>query len=55
MSAVQRNRLYDNTARSLSESSPEIKLRHIRHCIKADPDYGNGVAIATGVAIWDAA
>ena len=29
----------------------DVKVRHIRHCYKADPDYGKGVAKALGIDI----
>ena len=29
----------------------DVKRRHIRHCYKADPEYGKGVAKALGIDI----
>jgi catalase len=29
----------------------EIKRRHIGNCLKADPEYGKGVAEALGLAL----
>ena len=29
----------------------EIKLRHIRNCLKADENYGRGIAQALGIAM----
>ena len=29
----------------------KVKRRHIRHCYKADPEYGKGVAKALGIDI----
>jgi catalase len=46
MSAGQRQALFDNTARSLAGVPEEIQQRHIGHCGKADPRYGDGVAEA---------
>lgn len=31
--------------------SEDVKRRHIRHCYKADPEYGEGVAKALGIDI----
>ena len=49
MSAVQKQALFENTARSLGGAPKEIQLRHIEHCMKADPAYGAGVAKALGI------
>jgi catalase len=35
-----------HTARSLGGAPRAIKVRHIGHCLKADPAYGQGVAEA---------
>jgi len=32
------------TARSIGGAPKEIRLRHIGNCLRADPDYGRGVA-----------
>ncbi len=29
----------------------EIQMRHIAHCLKADPGYGDGVAVALGITL----
>ena len=29
----------------------EIKLRHIRNCMKADANYGKGIAEALGISL----
>ena len=55
MSPAQQQLLFENTARSIGEVPPEIQLRHIRHCHKADPAYGEGVAGALGIAMSEAA
>ena len=46
MSGAQRQALFDNTARAIAEAPRDIRIRHIRHCLKADPAYGKGVADA---------
>jgi catalase len=51
MTAAQQQALFDNTARSLTDVPPEIQLRHIEHCLKADPAYGKGIADALSIAV----
>jgi len=46
MSDVQKQALFDNTARALDGVSDPIRKLHIEHCTKADPAYGQGVAAA---------
>lgn len=46
MSPAQQQALFDNTARSIEGASCETVLRHIEHCARADPSYGNGVEAA---------
>jgi catalase len=46
MSQAQKQALFDNTARELSNVSEPIRKLHIEHCTKADPAYGQGVAAA---------
>jgi catalase len=48
---AQRQALFDNTARSISGAPKDIQLRHIRHCLKADGAYGEGVAKALGIPV----
>ncbi len=43
--------LFANTARVLGDAPLDVKLRHIRNCLKADPAYGQGVADALGLAV----
>jgi catalase len=50
MDGDQRRLLFANTARAMGDSPPEIKLRHVDHCAKADPDYGRGVGEALGAS-----
>ena len=49
MSSSQQEMLFANTARSISDAPKEIQMRHIGNCLKADPDYGKGVAMALGI------
>lgn len=46
MTPVQKQALFDNTARAISGAADAIKQRHIDNCSKADPAYGAGVAKA---------
>ena len=46
MSPAQQQVLFDNTARSLTGVPEEIQQRHIKHCTKAAPEYGAGIALA---------
>jgi catalase len=43
--------LFGNTARAIADAPKEIKIRHIGNCMKADPDYGKGVAKAIGIPL----
>ena len=43
--------LFGNTARAIADAPKEIKIRHISNCMKADPDYGKGVAKAIGIPL----
>jgi catalase len=51
MSPEQQQVLFANTARSISEAPKEIQIRHINHCLKADPAYGKGVADALEISL----
>lgn len=53
MSPAQQKALFENTARSIGAAPQEIQLRHIGHCLKADPAYGKGVADALGIALGE--
>jgi catalase len=44
MSPTQQQALFENTARAMGDIPKEIKIRHIRNCLKADPAYGKGLA-----------
>ncbi|NEU31724.1 catalase [bacterium LRH843] len=49
MSKEQQHVLFENTARNMAGVKKHIQLRHIVHCYKADPLYGQGVAEALGI------
>jgi catalase len=51
MNTAQREALFGNTARSIGGAPREIQMRHIEHCLKADPAYGAGVAAALGIKL----
>jgi catalase len=51
MTPAQQQALFENTARSITGVPREIQIRHIGHCLKADPAYGKGVADALGIAL----
>lgn len=51
MDAEAQERLFGNTARAMGDAPREIKIRHIGHCLKADPAYGAGVAKALGIPL----
>lgn len=44
MSEEQKQVLFENTYRAMNGVTEEIKLKHIQHCLKADPKYGEGLA-----------
>jgi catalase len=49
MSPEQQQVLFENTARAMGDAPKEIKIRHIRNCMRADPAYGEGVGKALGI------
>ncbi len=51
MSPEQKEALFANTGRAMCCVPVEIKIRHIRNCMKADPAYGEGVAKALEVPL----
>lgn len=53
MSPEQQQQLFNNTAVSVGGASVEIQKRHIRNCLKADPNYGAGVAKALNIALCE--
>jgi catalase len=46
MESRARQRLFDNTARSMGDAPVAVKERHVANCMRADPAYGAGVAAA---------
>lgn len=50
MNDEQQQVLFENTARDMQGVERFIQIRHIVHCYKADPAYGQGVAEALGIA-----
>ncbi len=55
MTPEQQQVLFENTARSVGGADVEVQKRHIRHCLKADPAYGKGVADALNISLSDIA
>lgn len=51
MSDEQRQVLFANTARAIDGAPDFVKRRHIANCMKADPEYGRGIAEALGLAL----
>ena len=51
MTPAQQQVLVENTARSVGGADVEVQKRHIRHCRRADPAYGEGVAKALGIPL----
>ena len=51
MTPAQQQVLFENTARAMGDIPEEIKLRHIRNCMKADENYGKGVAKALNIPL----
>ncbi|MDD1776514.1 MAG: catalase [Candidatus Methanomethylicus sp.] len=49
MNDGQKNALFGNTARAMGDIPKMIKIRHIKNCLRADPEYGRGVAKALGI------
>ena len=49
MSKEQQQVLFENTARSVAAADIEVQKRHISNCLKADPQYGKGVADALSI------
>ncbi|CAM3164224.1 catalase [Filibacter tadaridae] len=53
MDDCQKKALFENTGRAMEGVPDPIKIKHIVHCYKADPAYGEGVAKATGISMSD--
>lgn len=49
MKPEQQEALFGNTARAMGDIPDMIKIRHIKNCLKADENYGKGVARALGI------
>lgn len=49
MTPEQRRVLCENTARAMGDAPDYVKMRHIRNCNAADPNYGEGVAKALNI------
>jgi catalase len=54
MDPKQQKALFENTARAMGDAPKQIKIRHIKNCLKADPAYGKGVAKALGISLDEA-
>jgi catalase len=50
MNPEQQQVLFENTGRAMGDAPNPIKMRHIKNCKKADPNYGRGVAEALGIS-----
>lgn len=55
MSPTQQQALFENTARAMDDAGLEVKHRHIGNCMRADPAYGAGVAVALVIPLSIAA
>ncbi len=53
MGAEKQKLLIANTAIDIAGASVEVKMRHIGHCLKADPAYGKGLAKALGIPLGE--
>ncbi|MBP7496488.1 MAG: catalase [Bacteroidales bacterium] len=53
MSKQQQQVLFENTARALGDAPLEIKIRHIKNCLNADENYGNGIAKELNISLSD--
>ena len=51
MSPDAQQRLFATTARSIGGASKEVQARHVAHCRKADPAYGESVAKELGISL----
>ena len=51
MTTEQKQILFDNTAASLGNAPKEIQLRHIVNCLRAEPEYGVGIAKALNISL----
>jgi catalase len=51
MKPEQQKALFENTARAMGDAPKEVKIRHICNCLKADKEYGQGVAKALDIKL----
>ena len=51
MSKEEQSDLFENTKRNMGDIPKEIKIKHIKNCLKADTEYGKGIANALGISI----
>jgi catalase len=54
MSPSEKERLFSNTKRNMGNIPKEIKIRHIKHCYLADPEYGKGIAKSLDIPLSEA-
>ncbi|MEA9392544.1 catalase [Acerihabitans sp. TG2] len=54
MSPQQKSQLLMNITRSMDSVSRDVQIRQVGHFLKADVDYGRGVADGLGIALSDA-
>lgn len=53
MSSAQQLVLCENTTRSMNGVTKEVKVRHIKNCMKADKAYGEGLAHLMNIALTE--
>lgn len=53
MTEEEQQLLFENTARAMGDAPDMIKIRHINNCMKADREYGIGLAKALGFSLDD--
>lgn len=51
MTKEEQNRLFENTAKAMTGVRTEIKQRHVENCLKADKNYGLGIAKILNIKI----
>lgn len=51
MNKDQQKALFENTGRAMGDAPKKIKVRHISNCLKADKNYGEGVADALKISL----
>lgn len=51
MNPEQQRVLFENTARNMNGVPDAIKMKHICHCMQADPAYGQGIAKALEIEL----